>query len=107
MTVFLDWRFLKERKRSKNLAGLSLFALICRELRRGRLHKQAFTTQKPFATDAADVGVKTRIICKDRLAERCVEVIAIQDMLWLACTDAHMCMWSFCSRRNKYPSFYG
>ena len=43
MTVFLDWRFLKVAKRSKNLAGLSLFALILWEPRRGRLRKQAFT----------------------------------------------------------------
>ena len=70
MTVFLDWRFLNVAKRGKNLAGLSLFAFVfMRSYGEGGCTKRLSLTQKPFATDAADVRAKTRNICKDCVAE--------------------------------------
>ena len=80
-------------KRVENLAGLSLFAFVfMRSYGEGGCANRLSLTgsQKPFATDAADVGMKTRSICKDRLAELRVEVMAVYEMLWLARTDANM-----------------
>ena len=59
----------KLQKRQKPCRFIAFCFRIYAELWQVRLHKQAFTTQKPFATDAADARVKTRSICKDRLAE--------------------------------------
>ena len=79
------------QKEAKNLSGFIAFLLSSGEsYGEGGCANRLSLTQKPFATDAADVGMKNRSICKDRLAERRVEVMAIYEMLWLARTDAHM-----------------
>ena len=60
----------KVTKRGKNLAGLSLFAFVfMRSYGESGYANRLSLTQKPFATDAADVRVKTQSICKDCVAE--------------------------------------
>ena len=72
MTVFLDWRFLNVAKRSKKPKRFYRF-LLSSDVSLGEggcANRLSLTgSQKPFATDAADVREKTRSICKDRLAE--------------------------------------
>jgi hypothetical protein len=64
---------LKEKvtKRSKKPERFYRFLLSSDEgCGEGGCTNRLSLAQKPFATDAADVGAKARSNCKDRLAER-------------------------------------